>query len=74
MHRLFTINKVAEMMSKHPRTIRRWIDQGDMGHYKNKKTGIIYISERHLEKFISENFEERESISGTIKEILESVS
>jgi excisionase family DNA binding protein len=49
--RFFTVSAVAEQLDVATRTVRRWIDQGDLAAYK--VGGVIRISELDLRAFLA---------------------
>ena len=49
--KFFTIRAVAEMLDVSPRTVRRWIDDGDLVAYR--RGGVVRIEEKDLRAFLA---------------------
>jgi excisionase family DNA binding protein len=49
--RFFTISAVAEMLDVSTRTVRRWIDDGDL--IAHRRGGVVRIAERDLRAFLA---------------------
>ena len=47
------IKEVADMLDKHTRTIRRWVQNGDLTAYKIG--GKYHFKQKDLEKFIEDS-------------------
>lgn len=49
--KFFTIRAVAEMLDVSPRTVRRWIDDGDL--VAHRRGGVVRIAEDDLRAFLA---------------------
>ena len=49
--RFFTIRAVAEMLDVSPRTVRRWIDDGDLVAYR--RGGVVRIEDKDFRAFLA---------------------
>jgi excisionase family DNA binding protein len=49
-----TKKDVAEMLKVHPKTVERWLKQGELKYFKlgKGKTSLIRISKEEVDKFI----------------------
>jgi excisionase family DNA binding protein len=54
---LLSVEDIAERYHFHPNTIRAWVNQDNLRHYRKGRGGKIYIREDDVMDFIAKNYE-----------------
>jgi excisionase family DNA binding protein len=54
---LLSVEEVALQNHFHPNTVRAWVNQDNLRHYRKGRGGKIYIREDDVRDFIARNYD-----------------
>ena len=54
---LLSVEDVARLYDFHPNTIRSWVNEDHLHHYRKGRGGKIYIREDDVRDFIARNYD-----------------
>jgi len=54
---LLSVEEIAERYDFHPNTIRAWVNQDNLRHYRKGQGGKIFIREDDVKDFIAKTYD-----------------